>query len=333
MKILVTGGAGYIGSHTCVELVNAGHDVVLVDNFYNSNMEAIDGIKTIIGADFPFYETDALNISELRRVFASHKIDCIIHFAGYKAPGESVQKPMPYYENNIGTTVNLCKLMDEFDVGMMIFSSSATVYRGDGPMPMSEDSPLGAINPYGWSKFTCEQILRDFAHASKNKSVVLLRYFNPVGAHPSGVIGDNPRGIPINLMPFISQTAKGTLKELTIYGNDYNTSDGTAIRDYIHVVDLAIGHVKSIDFAKKNAGCDVFNLGTGKGHSVLEVLQTFTQVNDVQVPYSFGPRRPGDNPVSYANPAKAKALLDFTAERTLEEMCRDTWRYQTMHKN
>jgi len=327
MKILVTGGAGYIGSHTCIELADAGHSIVVVDDFSNSTKQVVEDLKTVIGSDFPFYETNILNISETRKIFEAHQIDCIIHFAGFKAVYESVEKPLQYYENNVGTTLNLCKLMNEFSVKKIIFSSSATVYRGDSPMPLTEDSPLGAINPYGWSKYMCEQVLRDFANANSDASVVLLRYFNPVGAHASGIIGENPRGIPNNLMPFIAQTAQGIRKELTIHGNDYSTKDGTAIRDYIHVVDLAIGHVKSIEYAGKHTGCAVFNLGTGNGSTVLEVLETFKQTNNIPVPYTFGPRRPGDNEASYADPAKAERVLGFKAEKTLSEMCRDSWRY------
>ena len=328
MNVLVTGGAGYIGSHTCVELIKAGHDIIVVDNFSNSSMESIKGVMKITKSDFPFYETDLLDIDGLRSIFSAHKIDCVIHFAGFKAVAESVEKPLMYYENNIVSTMNLCLLMDEFKVGKIIFSSSATVYRGDCPMPLKEDSPLGAINPYGWTKFMCEQILQDYSTANENVSVVLLRYFNPAGAHPSGIIGENPQGIPSNLVPFISQTAAGIHKEVIVRGNDYDTDDGTGIRDYIHVVDLACGHVKSMEYAAKNPGCRIFNLGTGKGYSVLEVIETFKQANNIPVPYSIGPRRPGDNAVSYTDPTKAKDLLGFVAEKSLEEMCKDTWRYQ-----
>ena len=329
MTILVTGGAGYIGSHTCVELLSTGYDVVatdivVVDSFCNSDMSAIEGIKKITGKDFPFYQMD-LRSEALDKIFEAHKIDCVIHFAGLKAVGESVAMPAEYYDNNINSTLNLCKAMKKHGVTKLIFSSSATVYRGDNPMPLTEDAALGAINPYGWSKYMIEQILRDIAKA-EDWSVVLLRYFNPVGAHASGIIGENPRGIPNNLMPFIVQTAQGIHKELKIFGNDYDTPDGTGVRDYIHVVDLAQGHVKSVDFCNNNAGCHVFNLGTGSGVSVLELTETFKRVNQVDVPYSIGPRRPGDNPTSYADPTKAEKILGFKAAKSVEDMCRDSWR-------
>ena len=334
MTILVTGGAGYIGSHTCVELLTQGYDlvstdIVVVDNFCNSDMSSIEGIKKITGKDFPFYQMDLRDADALDKIFEAHKIDCVIHFAGLKAVGESVEKPGEYYDNNINSTLNLCKAMKKHGVTKMIFSSSATVYRGDNPMPLKEDSALGAINPYGWSKFMCEQILQDHAKA-EDWSVVLLRYFNPVGAHESGIIGENPRGIPNNLMPFIVQTAQGIHKELKVFGNDYDTPDGTGIRDYIHVVDLAVGHVKSIDFCSSNKGCHVFNLGTGRGVSVLEMTETFKKVNQVNVPYVIAPRRPGDNAVSFADPAKAEKVLGFKASKSVEEMCRDSWRNKSM---
>jgi len=331
MMILVTGGAGYIGSHTCVELLTAGHDVVatdivVVDNFCNSDMSAIEGIKKITGRDFPFYQIDLRDEDALDKVFAAHKIDCIIHFAGLKAVGESVAMPGEYYDNNINSTLNLCKAMKKHGVTKLIFSSSATVYRGDNPMPLTEDGELGAINPYGWSKFMCEQILADHAK-SEDWSIVLLRYFNPVGAHASGIIGEKPRGIPNNLVPFVVQTVQGIHKELVVFGDDYDTPDGTCIRDYIHVVDLAMGHVKAIGYCNKNTGCEVFNLGTGSGSSVLEVVETFKTANGVNVPYSVGPRRPGDNPVSYSSTAKAEKILGFKATKTLDDMCRDSWNF------
>jgi len=325
MKILVTGGAGYIGSHTCVELLASGHDIVVVDNFVNSDMAAIDGIKKISGKDFAFYKMDLRDATGLDKIFTQHKIDCVIHFAALKAVGESVAQPREYYDNNINSTLNLCKSMKAHGVTRLIFSSSATVYQGDNPMPLTEDGALGAINPYGWSKFMCEQIFADCAKA-EGWSVVLLRYFNPVGAHASGIIGENPRGIPNNLMPFIVQVAQGTHAELKVFGNDYDTPDGTGVRDYIHVVDLAMGHVKSVDFCAANTGCHVFNLGTGRGVSVLELVETFKRVNGVDVPYSIAPRRPGDNATSYADPTKAEKALGFKAEKTVEDMCRDSWR-------
>ena len=326
MNILVTGGAGYIGSHTCVELLDAGCHVVVVDNFSNSDMAAVDGIRQITGKEFPFYQADLRDEAALDQIFTDHQIDCIIHFAGKKAVGESVAKPVEYYDNNLNSTLNLCKAMQKHGVAKLIFSSSATVYRGDNPMPLTEDAALGPINPYGWSKFMCEQILQDAA-AANGWSVVLLRYFNPVGAHASGIIGENPRGIPNNLMPFIAQTACGTHKELQIFGDDYDTPDGTGVRDYIHVVDLALGHIKSIDYCNKHTGCGVFNLGTGTGVSVLEMVETFKRVNQVDVPYTIAPRRPGDNATSYADPGKAERVLGFQAVKSVADMCRDSWRF------
>ena len=333
MKVLVTGGAGYIGSHTCAELLTQQYDIVatdivVADNFCNSDMAAINGIKQITGREFAFYEADLRDEAALDKIFTEHKIDCIIHFAGLKAVGESVEKPNEYYGNNINSTLNLCRAMKKFGVKNIIFSSSATVYRADNPMPLTEDAELGSTNPYGWSKFMCEQILRDHAMANADWSVVLLRYFNPVGAHESGIIGENPRGIPNNLMPFVTQTAKGKHKELKIFGNDYDTPDGTGVRDYIHVVDLALGHIKSIDFCNENHGCHVFNLGTGEGVSVLQLVETFKRVNKVDVPYIMAQRRPGDNATSYADPSKAEKMLCFKAEKGLEEMCRDSWKAQ-----
>ena len=325
MTILVTGGAGYIGSHTCVELLSAGYDIVAADNFCNSDMAAIEGIRKISGKNFPFYQMD-IRSEIIDEIFTTHEIDCIIHFAGLKAVGESVAIPADYYDNNVNSTLNLCKAMKKHGVKKLIFSSSATVYRGDNPLPYTEDGALGAINPYGWSKLMCEQILRDCAEA-EGWSVILLRYFNPVGAHASGIIGENPRGIPNNLMPFIVQTAQGIHKELKVFGSDYDTPDGTGVRDYIHVVDLAQGHMKSIDFCNNNTGCHAFNLGTGRGVSVLEMVEAFRQANGVDVPYATAPRRPGDLPTSYADPSKAEKILGFKAVRSVEEMCKDSWRF------
>jgi UDP-glucose 4-epimerase len=305
-----------------VELINAGYEITAADNFSNSTPQAIEGIKKITGRDFPFYELDLLNESELEKIFTSHKISCIIHFAGLKAVAESVKKPLEYYNNNLNSTINLCKLMKKYGVKKLIFSSSATVYAAENTMPLTENASLGAANPYGWTKFMCEQILRDACE--EDWSVILLRYFNPAGAHQSGIIGENPNGIPNNLMPFIAQTARGLHSEVCVFGNDYNTPDGTGIRDYIHVMDLAKGHVLSIDYAMKNTGCEAFNLGTGRGVSVLEMIRTFESANNVKIPYSIAPRRAGDNAVSCANPEKAEKLLGFKAERTLEDMCKDT---------
>ncbi|MCL1884600.1 MAG: UDP-glucose 4-epimerase GalE [Defluviitaleaceae bacterium] len=328
MKIFVTGGAGFIGSHTCVELLDAGYEVVVADNLSNSSADAVYGVKKITGKNFTFCKTDLCDEVELEKIFKMHKFDCIIHFAGLKAVPISVTEPISYYENNIVSTLNLCKMMKKYDVSRLIFSSSATVYRSDNPMPLTEDSALGCTNPYGWTKFMCEQILRDAAEAEGNWSVVLLRYFNPVGAHSSGIIGENPNGIPNNLMPRIVKAARGDLKNFTVCGNDYDTADGTGIRDYIHVIDLASGHVKAIDFAAKNKGCEAFNLGTGKGFSVLEVIETFEKANGVKVPYSLAERRPGDIATCFTKTEKAEKLLGFKAEKTLEDMCRDSWKYQ-----
>ena len=328
MAILITGGAGYIGSHTCVELLESGHSLVVADNFSNSNAKSLDGIRKITKKDFLFYETDITNEDALNEIFENNEIDCIIHFAGFKAVAESVAKPIMYYENNVGSMISLCKMMQKHGVKKLIFSSSATVYKGDSPMPLTEDSPLGAINPYGWSKLMSEQILRDAAVANKDWSFVLLRYFNPVGAHPSGIIGENPKGIPNNLMPLIAQTAQGIHSQFTVTGDDYDTPDGTGVRDYIHVVDLAAGHVKAVNYCEKNIGCEAFNLGTGNGISVLEMIEAFKKVNNVTLPYSVAGRRPGDNPTVYANPSKAERVLGFKAEKTLDDMCKDTWRYQ-----
>ena len=326
MKIFVTGGAGFIGSHTCVELLNAGYEIVVADNFCNSSFEAIEGIKKITQKNFSFYETDLRDEAALEKIFSAEEISCVIHFAGLKSVPESVAKSVEYYENNLLSTLNLCKMMKKFSVKKIIFSSSATVYKNDSPMPLTENMPLGATNPYGWTKFMCEQILRDACE--KDWSVVLLRYFNPVGAHESGLIGENPNGIPNNLMPFVAQTARGIHKEVRVFGDDYETPDGTGVRDYIHVVDLAQGHVKSVDFAQKNFGCEVFNLGTGTGISVFEIIRAFEKTNDVQIPYSIAPRRAGDNATSFANPEKAEKILGFKAKKSLENMCEDSWRFQ-----
>ncbi|MCL2577013.1 MAG: UDP-glucose 4-epimerase GalE [Defluviitaleaceae bacterium] len=330
MKILVTGGAGYIGSHTCALLIENGFSIVVADSLINSSINAINGVKKIAGKDFPFYKTDLRDEASLEKIFAAFEIDCIIHFAGLKAVGESVEKPVMYYENNLISTLNLCKCMKKYGVSKVIFSSSATVYKSDNPMPLTENASLGACNPYGWSKFMCEQILYDASVAEKDFSVVSLRYFNPVGAHPSGLIGEEPNGIPNNLMPFIAQTARGIHSEVKVFGNDYETPDGTGVRDYIHVMDLAKGHQLAIDFAQKNTGFETFNLGTGSGVSVLEMIKAFETANTLKLPYSIAPRRAGDIAISYANPEKAQKILGFKAEKTVEEMCRDTWNFQNI---
>ena len=328
MKVLVTGGAGYIGGHTCVELLNAGHEVVVIDNFFNSKTEALDNIRKITGRDLAFYKADLRDREAVRRIFEEHQIDAAIHFAGLKAVGESVQKPLAYYRNNLDTTLALLDVMADHGVHRLIFSSSATVY-GDAPAPCREDMPTGGCtNPYAWTKLMIEQILRDAAKADPALSAVCLRYFNPVGAHESGLIGELPNGIPNNLMPYITQTAAGIRPELTVFGNDYPTPDGTGVRDYIHVVDLARGHVAALEFSRTSPGWEAINLGTGRGSSVLEIVETFQRVNGVAVPYRIGPRRAGDLPTCYAATDKAARLLHWHAEKDLADMCRDAWRWQ-----
>ena len=334
MKVLVTGGAGYIGSHTCVELIEAGHTPVVIDNLCNSNPESLRRVKQITGHDVPLYQADVRDAHILSRIFTEHRIDCVIHFAGLKAVGESVAKPMAYYDNNLNTTMTLCRVMAEFGVKKIVFSSSATVYSGDNEMPLRETSKTGnCTNPYGWTKYMCEQILRDIAAADGEWSVVLLRYFNPVGAHASGLIGEHPNGIPNNLMPFISQTAIGKRHHLNVFGNDYPTHDGTGIRDYIHVVDLAKGHVAAITYLQSAKGESVFNLGTGTGYSVLDMVTAFERANGIPVPYEIAPRRPGDLAVCYADPSKSREILGWEAVRDQNDMCRDTWNWQRKNPN
>jgi UDP-glucose 4-epimerase len=328
MEFLLTGGAGYIATHTIVELTKAGHDVVVADNFMNSQPEALRRVEKIIGKEITVYKLDVCDKAKLRDVFSRHDLNGVIHFAGLKAVGESVGIPLSYYRNNIDSTLALCETMQEFGVNKLVFSSSATVYGIPDKMPLVEDMPTGATSPYGWTKFMIEQILRDVAFANKDWSVVLLRYFNPVGAHESGLIGEDPSGIPNNLMPVITQVACGKLPKLQVYGTDYPTRDGTTIRDYIHVMDLARGHVKAIEYAQRHTGTEAINLGTGNGYSILEILRAFQEVNGVQVPHQMAGRRPGDVPECYADPGKALALLNWKAEKTLEDMCRDAWRWQ-----
>ena len=329
MKILVTGGMGYIGSHTCVELLQLGMDVVIADNLANSNPEVLNRIATVTGKRPAFYELDVCDEAALSKVFAENTIDCVIHFAGMKAVGESVAIPERYYANNLGSTLTLCRVMARYNVKKIIFSSSATVYSGDNEMPLRESSKTGnCTNPYGWTKYMGEQILRDIAFADQAWSVVLLRYFNPIGAHESGLMGEDPKGIPNNLMPYISQVAVGRRDHLNVFGNDYDTPDGTGVRDYIHVVDLAKGHVAAIAYANAHTGTEVFNLGTGTGYSVLDMVKAFEKVNGVPVPYEITPRRPGDLATCYADPAKSLEKLGWKAEKTLEDMCRDTWNWQ-----
>ena len=330
MKILVTGGAGYIGSHTCVELLEKGMEVVVVDNLVNANPKSLERVQQITGKDLSFYQVDVRDRNELDKIFTKHDIDCVIHFAGLKAVGESVSMPLEYYDNNLNSTIVLCQTMREHGVKDIVFSSSATVYSSDNEVPLAEDSRTGmCTNPYGWTKYMNEQILRDTAKAVDDWSVSLLRYFNPIGAHSSGLIGEDPRGIPNNLMPYISQVAVGRREKLSVYGNDYDTHDGTGVRDYIHVVDLARGHVAAIEYMVKNRGESVFNLGTGTGYSVLDMVKAFEKASGVAIPYQIVDRRPGDIGTVYASPDKSAQLLGWKAQYTLEDMCRDTWAWQS----
>ncbi|MDR1737071.1 MAG: UDP-glucose 4-epimerase GalE [Oscillospiraceae bacterium] len=334
MTVLVTGGAGYIGSHTCLELIAQGYDIVVTDNFCNSLPEAVNRLKTLSGTDFPFYRADVRDADAMDGIFKNHEIECVIHFAGLKAVGESVRLPLMYYGNNIASTVQLCEAMKRARVKKFIFSSSATVYNGDNDMPYTETSRVGdCANPYGRTKYMCEQILRDVSAAEKDWSVVLLRYFNPIGAHESGQIGEEPDGIPNNLMPYIAQTAVGRREYLPVFGADYETPDGTGVRDYIHVADLARGHVAAIRYCKQYTGCDEFNLGTGRGTSVLELVSAFEQATGVKIPYRIEARRPGDLPLYYAATDKAAKVLDWRAEKTIAQACADSWRWQSRNPN
>ncbi len=330
MNVLVTGGAGYIGSHTCVELLNEGYGVIVIDNLCNSNPESLNRVQELTGKPLKFYEGDVRDEALLHKIFAENEIGCVIHFAGLKAVGESVSIPWKYYDNNLNSTLVLTKVMCEVGMKNIIFSSSATVYTADSEMPLKEASRTGhCTNPYGWTKYMTEQILSGMAAADKDWSIVLLRYFNPIGAHESGRIGEDPRGIPNNLMPYITQVAVGRRDHLSVFGNDYDTPDGTGVRDYIHVVDLARGHVAAVKFAAAHSGCEVFNLGTGTGYSVLDMVHAFIDTNRVPVPYEIAPRRPGDIAVCYADPAKSAQMLGWKAEKTLSDMCRDSWRWQS----
>lgn len=332
--VLLAGGAGYIGSHTAVELLDAGYDVVVVDNYANSCPEAIKRVEEITGKSVKLYEADVRDNDKLRAIFNENKIDAVIHFAGLKAVGESVEKPVAYYRNNIDTTLSLLEVMNEFSVKNIIFSSSATVYGEANPVPYFETMPRGACtNPYGWTKSMMEQIFEDAAKADKELSVILLRYFNPIGAHESGRIGEDPSGIPNNLMPYVTQVAVGKRECLTIFGNDYPTPDGTCTRDYIHVVDLAKGHVKAIDYILANQCVEIFNLGTGTPYSVTEIVETFERVNDIKVNHVYGARRAGDLAECYANADKALKVLGWKTEKTLEDMCRDSWNWQKNNPN
>ncbi|MGQ7364467.1 UDP-glucose 4-epimerase GalE [Streptococcus suis] len=333
MSILVTGGAGYIGSHTVVELIKLGKEVVIVDNLSNSSILVLDRIEEITGKRPIFYELDVADKAALRSVFEKESIEAAIHFAGYKAVGESVEKPVMYYENNIMSTLALVEVMAEFGVKKIVFSSSATVYGLNNPSPLVEIMPTSATNPYGYTKVMLEQILCDLEVSDKEWSVALLRYFNPIGAHESGLIGEDPAGIPNNLMPFIAQVAVGKRTELSVFGNDYDTVDGTGVRDYIHVVDLALGHIKALEKISDTTGVYTYNLGSGQGTSVLELVQAFEKVNGVPVPYKIVDRRPGDVATCYANADKALAELNWKTEKTIEDMCRDTWNWQSKNPN
>lgn len=334
MAILVTGGAGYIGSHTVIELQNAGYDVVVMDNLSNSSEVALERVQEITGKSLTFYKADILDREATEEIFSKEKIEAVIHFAGLKAVGESVQKPWEYYNNNITGTLVLLDVMRKHNVKNIIFSSSATVYGEPEKVPVTEETPKGSCtNPYGWTKSMLEQILTDIQKADPSWNVILLRYFNPIGAHKSGKIGENPNGIPNNLMPYITQVAVGKLPKLGVFGNDYPTPDGTCIRDYIHVLDLATGHVKALERLKKNAGLDIYNLGTGIGYSVLDVIHNFEAATGITIPFEFKPRRAGDIPVNYSNADKAWKELGWKAQYGIKEMCEDSWRWQSSNPN
>lgn len=335
MKILVTGGAGYIGSHTCVELLNAGYDVVVVDNLYNASEKSLERVKEITGKDVTFYKADITDKAAMNEVFDKEPdISCVIHFAGLKAVGESVRKPLEYYQNNIGGTLTLCEAMRDHGVKNIIFSSSATVYGDPAFIPITEECPKGVCtNPYGWTKHMIEQILTDFHTADPEWNVILLRYFNPIGAHKSGMIGEDPKGIPNNLLPYVAQVAIGKLECLGVFGDDYDTTDGTGVRDYIHVVDLALGHVAAINKIKENPGVKVYNLGTGNGYSVLDVVKAFSKACGKDVPYEIKPRRAGDIATCYADASLAKKELGWEAQYGIDEMCEDSWRWQSQNPN
>ncbi|HZK39370.1 MAG TPA: UDP-glucose 4-epimerase GalE [Clostridia bacterium] len=332
MTILVTGGAGYIGSHTCVELLKTTHDIIILDNLSNSKRESVERIKELGGRDLTFYEGDILDRPMLDRIFAENKIDAVIHFAALKAVGESTLIPLTYYENNVSGTITLCKAMAAAGCKKIVFSSSATVYGGENISPLREDMPLGkTTNPYGTTKVFIEQILQDIYTADNSWSVSLLRYFNPIGAHKSGRIGENPNGEPNNLMPYVSQVAVGKRPFLTVYGNNYETHDGTGVRDYIHVVDLAVGHISALDKVLQGPGLDIYNLGTGNGYSVLDLVAAFEKASGVKINYKIAQRRPGDIAECYADPAKAFEALGWKAMRGLDEMCEDSWRWQSQN--
>ncbi len=325
--ILVTGGTGFIGSHTCVELLKAGYQVVVMDNLSNSKADVVKKIETITGRTVPFYRADLLDVPSMDRIFREQKIDAVIHFAGLKAVGESVEKPLLYYQNNVSGTINLCEVMHKHDCKTIVFSSSATVYGMHNPVPMTEDMPTSATNPYGYTKVMLEQILTDLHTADPAWSVMLLRYFNPIGAHESGLIGENPNGIPNNLLPYIAQVALGKLPCLGVFGDDYDTVDGTGVRDYIHVVDLALGHIAACRYAFSHKGVEIVNLGTGSGTSVLQMIKAYEKASGRAIPFAIRPRRAGDVATCYADTQKAKDLLGWTAQRDIDQMCKDSWRF------
>lgn len=333
MNILITGATGFIASHTIVELMGQNHNIIGLDNLSNSSLDTLDNIEKITGKKIDFFQADIRDYDKLKQILSGKKIDCCIHFAGLKAVGESVAKPIEYYDNNIGGTLTLLKVLNEIGCHNLIFSSSATVYGAPAFVPITEDCPKGiCTNPYGWTKHMIEQILIDTQNAMRDWNVVILRYFNPIGAHPSGLIGENPNGVPNNLMPYITQVADGRREKLFVYGNDYDTPDGTGVRDYIHVVDLARGHVKALKAIDDKCGLEIFNLGTGHGYSVLDVIKTFEKVNNIKIPFEIVARRPGDIDACYALPEKAEKVLGWHAEFTLEDMCRDSWNYQSNKK-
>lgn len=333
MSILVTGGAGYIGSHTCLELLRKGYEVVVVDNLSNSSQESLERVKNLAGKDLTFYEFNLEDKEKLKEVFKKERIESVIHFAGLKAVGESVQKPLAYYYNNLVSTLILCEVMAEFGVKKLVFSSSATVYGNPHTVPIKEDFPLSVTNPYGRTKLMQEEILKDLSVADSEWNIILLRYFNPIGADESGMIGEDPNGIPNNLVPYITQVAVGKLKEVQVFGNDYDTEDGSGVRDYIHVTDLAIGHVKSIEKLNHMEGVKAYNLGTGTGYSVLQMISSFSEVCQKSIPYIIKSRRPGDIATCYADPTLAKEELGFSAQRTLAKMCEDAYRWQQNNPN
>ena len=332
--VLVTGGAGFIGSHTSVELLNAGYDIIILDNFVNSKPESLKRIKELTGKDFKFYQADIRDEEAMTKVFAENKIDAVIHFAGLKSVPQSVKEPLNYYDNNIAGTVCLCRVMDKAGCKKLVFSSSATVYGSKNPSPLKEDMPTGGTtNPYGTTKYFIEQILQDLCVSDSEWGVSILRYFNPIGAHKSGRIGEDPNGIPGNLMPYITQVAIGKLECLNVCGNDYPTPDGTGVRDYIHVVDLALGHIKALDRLLKVKGCEVYNLGTGKGYSVLDVVKAFEKASGIKINYRIAPRRAGDVACCYADATKAKEVLGWQAQYDIDDMCADSWRWQSQNPN